>query len=124
MSDIIRGYRQLKDENISMALTVLLGWTNLFTYQVPARAKLLMTHFSNYMGTADWGNVEWRVCVNGIPTYPLESVLDQLGISTRPRLSQPIKIDGGDVLTIDATLLAGAVADPNDVGIAVRFEVE
>lgn len=120
----ISGYVQLKDENVSLALTVLLGWTNLFTYQVPARAKIKMTHFSNYMGTADWGNVEWRVCVNGIPTYPLESVLDQVGISTLPRLTQPIVAKGGDTLTIDATLLAGAVADPNDIGIAVRFEVE
>jgi len=122
----ISGYVQLKDENISLGNPPFAGgvvaWQNLFTYQVPARAKVLMTHFGNYMATADWGLVAWRVCVNGIPTYPLERILDQMGLSTLPRLTQPIRLNGGDVLTVDAEQLVGSVA--NEIGIAIRFEVE
>ena len=111
-----------KDINISLPLTVAGGWTNFFNYQVPSGSKITVTHFSNYMGTADWGNVEWRITKNGVGCFPYESVLDQIGISTLPRVTQPIVFNGGDELRVDATLLAAAVADPNDIGIALRYE--
>lgn len=111
-----------KDVNISLALTVLMGWTNFFNYQVPGKSILRVTAFSNYMGTADWGNVEWRITKNGVPCFPYESVLDQIGISTLPRLTEQLVFHGGDELRVDATLLAAAVADPNDIGIALRYE--
>ena len=114
----------VKDINISLPLTVLLGWTNFFIYRVPSGSKLKITNFSNYMATADWGNVEWRITRNGIGYYPYESVLDQIGIATRPRITEEVPFHGGDELRVDATLLAAAVADPNDIGIALRFEVE
>lgn len=111
-----------RDLNTSLSLTIAGGWTNFFTYRVPSASQITATHFSNYMLTADWGNVEWRITKNGIPVPPYESVLDQIGISTRPRITQPIICYGGDELRIDARLLAAAVPDPNDVGIAFRYE--
>ena len=111
----------LREFNTSLALTIAGGWTNFFTYQVPSGSKIVVTHFSNYMLIADWGLVEWRIRKNGIPYPPYETILDQIGISTRPRETEPVVLSGGDLLQVDATLLAGAV-DPNDVGIALRYE--
>jgi len=50
--------------------------------------------------------------------------LDQIGIATLPRSTEHLVFRGGDELRVDATLLAAAVADPNDIGIALKYEVE
>ena len=113
---------QYRDFNTSLALTIAGGWTNFFAYRVPAKQILKVTHFSNYMQNADWGNVEWRITRNGVGCFPYESVLDEIGIATLPRLTQPIIFQGGDELRVDAILLAAAV-DPNDIGIALKYEV-
>lgn len=122
MRDIHRFVRP-GDVNTTQALTVVMGWTVLFTYQVASKEKFRLTHFSNYMATADWGNVAWRIKKNGIPIAPYDNVLDQIGIATLPRVTEPIEGSGGDLIEIEATLLAAAVADPNDVGIAAKYEV-
>jgi len=75
------------------------------------------------MGTPDWGNVAWRIKKNGIPIAPYDYIIDQLGIQTLPRITQPIEGRGGDLIEIEATLLATAVTDPNNIGIAVKYEV-
>lgn len=111
-----------KDINISLPLTIAGGWTNFFTYRVPSASKITVTHFSNYMETADWGNVEWRMTRNGVGCPPYESVLDQIGISTLPRVTQQIVFYGGDELRVDAILLAAADPDPNNIGIALKYE--
>ena len=67
-------------------------------------------------------NPKWRILKNGCGVFPYESVYDQIGISTRPRVTQPIKFYGGDEIRVDARLIAGAV-DPNDIGIALRGEM-
>jgi len=113
-----------KDINISLPLTIAGGWTNFFTYSVPSGSKLVITNFSNYMQGADWGNVEWRITRNGIGWFPYESVLDEIGIATLPRTTEQLVFYGGDELRVDATLLATATVDPNDIGIALKYEVE
>ena len=112
-----------KDFNTTQALTILMGWTVLFSYVVASKEVFKLTHFSNYMGTGDWGNVAWRIKKNGIPIAPYDNILDQLGISTEPRTIEPVKGRGGDLIEIEATLLADATADPNNIGIAAKYEV-
>ena len=110
-----------KDFNTSLPfLAGPIAWTNIFTYQVPSASKIVLTHFSNYMRVADWGLVEWRIRKNGIPYPPYETILDQVGISTLPRMTEPVELNGGDLLQIDIQTLVAAVA--NDIGIAVRYE--
>jgi len=113
---------RLRDLNLSDTLTVAGGWTNLFNTTIPAKETGYLTYFSNYMDTPDWGNVEWRVTRNGVGVFPYESVFDELGISSRPRKTQPIRFEGGDECRIDARIIAGGV-DPNDIGIAIRGEL-
>jgi len=118
----IHSFVQFKDFNTTQALTILMGWTVLFTYTVASKEEFKMTHFSNYMDIADWNHVTWRIKKNGIPIAPYDNLLDQIGISTEPRLIEPIYGRGGDLIEIEATLLADAV-DPNNIGIAAKYEV-
>ena len=119
----IHSFVQFEDLNTTQALTIALGWQVLFSYVVASKEEFKLTHFSNYMGTADWGNVAWRIKKNGIPIAPYDNVVDQIGIATLPRTIKPVYGRGGDLIEIEATLLAAAVADPNDIGIAVKYEV-
>lgn len=96
--------------------------TDIFTFLVPAKAQMLLTHFSNYMRVADWGEVTWRFLRNGVPVPPYETILDQVGISTLPRLVQPVLFQGGDYCQIQIAMSGVSVA--NDVGIALRYEVK
>ena len=111
----------LRELNTSLPfLAGPIAWTNIFTYQVPSSSKIVVTHFGNYMATADWSLVIWRIRKNGVPYPPYEAILDQIGISTLPRLTEPIVLSGGDSLQIDIQTLVGAVA--NDIGITLRYE--
>jgi len=112
-----------KDFNTTLPLTIAGGWTNFFSYVVAPKEVFKMTHFANYMATADWANVAWRITKNGIPIAPYDYILDQIGISTLPRTIEPIYARGGDEIRIDGTLLATATVDPNDIGIAAKYEV-
>lgn len=117
-------YIHPKDFNTTQALTIAGGWTNLFSYVVASKEVFKLTHFANYMATADWEHVVWRITKNGITVAPYDNILDQIGISTLPREIEPIYGRGGDEIRIDATLLAAATADPNNVGIAAKYEVK
>ena len=110
-----------RDFNTSLPfLAGPIAWTNIFTYQVPSASKIVLTHFGNYMRVADWGLVVWTIRKNGIPCPPYEAILDQIGISTLPRMTEPVEYNGGDLLQIDIRTLVGAVA--NDIGIALVYE--
>ena len=112
---------QTRDFNTSQAfLAAAVGWTDLFTYQVPSKSKMVLTHFSNYMATADWGEVTWRIMRNGVPVFPYETILDQIGISTLPRLIERIVYEGADYCQIQVSKTAASVA--NDLGIAGVYE--
>ena len=111
------------DENISMlhgqGLTIV-----LFTFQVPQKAKMRVTHFSNYLSlVTHWGAVTWSIQRNGIGIRPYNAILDQIGISSLPREIAPIVFGGVDVLTViavDDNLIA---QPPNlETGIAIKFE--
>ena len=109
-----------KDENISQSVGI--GATaTLFTFQVPTKAKMLVTHFGNYIDiVAAWGLVTWRILKNGVGVSPYGAILDQLGRSEEPRPIAPIKFNGGDVLTIPVTNGHGAAVQ---CGVAIKLEV-
>ena len=111
------------DENISMVHGQGLTIT-LFTFAVPQKAKMRLTHFSNYLSLpGHWGNVMWSIQRNGIGVAPYNAIFDQIGISSLPREIAPINYQGGDVLTVIA-VDDGVIAQPPalDTGIAIKFE--
>ena len=113
---------QSKELNLSVAHAGgVQAFVDMWTYQVPQGARLIVTHFANYMGVADWGQITWRILRNSVPVPPYETVLDQIGISTLPRVTEPIVCEGGDLLQIQFSAILASVA--NDIGFAIRYEV-
>lgn len=113
-----------EDENISMLHPR--GTTiTLFTYRVPQKAKLTLTHFSNYLNLpGHWSHVTWSIHRNGIGVYPYDAVLDQIGFSAQPRPIKRIIFNGGDELTIFATDDNSIAQPPNlATGIAIKYEI-
>ncbi|MBA7607287.1 hypothetical protein ES703_14446 [subsurface metagenome] len=112
------------DENKSKACAV--GATiTLYTFQVPSRSKMILTHFSNYLNlNTHWTHVTWRILRNGQQVEPYGAITDQLGLSEQPRKIRNIEFNGADLLTILATD-DGEVEQPPvlAVGIAIKFEL-
>lgn len=114
------------DENLSM-LCGAGATVTLYTYTVPSKSKLILTHFSNYLNLTltHWGHVTWSLLRNGIGVRPYNAVLDELGLSSLPRETMKVEFNGGDVLTVIATD-DNVVAQPPllRVGIAIKFDLE
>lgn len=112
------------DENKSMPCAA--GATiTLYTFQVPSKSKMILTHLSNYLNlNTHWTHVTWRVLRNGAQVEPYGAITDQLGLSEQPRQIRPVKFNGADTLTIIATDDAVVGQPPVlAVGIALKFEV-
>lgn len=122
MNNIIR-HGTVKDFNTSVVVGVGLT-VNIWTYQVPNKSVMILTHFSNYLDLAGhWNDVTWTIYRNGVPVTNYETILDQLGLQTEPRKIERLVFQGGDVIRIDA-VDAGVIPQPPvlNVGIAVRYE--
>jgi len=108
-----------KDINVSQTVNAATAAT-LFTYRVPAKGVIRLTHFSNYLSIVGaWGDVTFSIRRNGVGIFPYDELLDQIGISSRPREIEPIIVNGGDMLsiTVDNQHIANV-----DCGIALRYE--
>lgn len=93
----------------------------LFNFTVPCKAMLKLTHFSNYTDTiAAWSSLMWSIKRNGIGIYPYHALLDQIGLSSDPRMIEPLLIYGGDVITIIAL---NSYIQTVGMGIALRYEI-
>jgi len=109
-----------KDLNISQEIAI--GATvELFSFPVPAKAKMEVTNFANYIDCFDaWGLITWKFKRNGVPLYPYEEIMDQIAFGAPLRELAGIEICGGDVFSIDVTNDHDAVVK---VGIALNYEV-
>jgi len=96
----------------------------IYTYTVPPKSKMVVTHFANYLDlVTHWGHVTWRILKNGVEAVPI--ILDNLGLSSLPEETKRIDFEGGDVLTVTATDDAVVGQPPNlSVGARIKFEVE
>ena len=112
-----------KDENISMlhaqGTTIV-----LFTYVVPPKSKMVLTHFSNYLSLAGhWTHVMWSIRKNGVGINPYNTLTDEIGVQTEPRKIRRLEFQGGDVLIINATDDNTIGQPPNlRTGIAIKYE--
>lgn len=75
----------------------------LWTFNVPQFNVLRFKRTGNYTGTpAAWGTIYWSFLVNGIPKFPLDKIMDEIGYGAQPADVEPIEIFGGDKLEIVA----------------------
>ena len=102
---------------------VLIGATvDLFTYTVPAKARGVLKKFGNYIDTvAAWGDIVWSILKNGIPVFPYDAILDQIGQGYLPREISPIVFNGGDTLIVRVT--NNHIANVQ-IGIALSGEIQ
>ena len=86
---------------------------------------MTLTSFSNYLNLpGHWSHVTWSIRRNGIGAYPYDAILDQVGLSARPRLIRHLVFNGGDELRIIATDDNSIAQPPNlATGIAIRYEI-
>jgi len=96
----------------------------LYTFTVPQKSKLTITHFGNYINQAPhWGHVTWRVLQNGIICLP--PILDNLGLSSLPEATKKVELNGGDVLSVTVTD-DNVLAQPPvlSAGMRIKFELQ
>ena len=114
--------RETFRENFSIAMGAHPAVVNIHTYYVPARCKMKIKEFANYLFVvANWGLVRWDVLVNGKEWPSYTDIRDLIGYSAQSQASQEEEISGGSYVQFIATTLVGAVA--SDVGIRVVWEL-
>lgn len=110
----LKGFDQVHSINILAGAT-----TTIYEETLPSGIHLKITHFMNYTGNAAaWGNVVWRLCKNGVPLWPLDHILDQMGEIPDPyEISEDVIIEGGSRVTLEA-YNGGGIA--YDVGAGIK----
>lgn len=112
--DRLKGFDQVHSINI------LAGTTGTIYEEIlPTGIHLKITHFMNYVGNAAaWGNITWRLLKNGVPVWPLDNILDQMGEIPDPyEISEDVIIEGGNRVSLIAVNAAGVAYD---VGAGIK----
>ncbi len=111
-----------KAENFSGALAAPAGSTlTLVNMLVPAKAKMRLLSFGNYMSVAgNWGKVRWDFFINGVLMYPYFAIRDQVGFAASRQEIENKVLYGGQLLEVIVTQESGA-ADPT-VGVSLQWE--
>ncbi len=108
------------DENLSADVAAATTH-EIFRLQVPANAKLFITHFGNYIKEFDaWGSITWIFKKNGSPIYPYNEIKDQLGWGAMLRVLSAVEVPGGDLFTID---IKNEYIDLVKSGVALKWEL-
>jgi len=109
-----------KDINKSQEVSAS-GTAQLFIFQVPARAKMIVTNFANIINEFDaWGVIKWILKRNGVPIYPYHEITDQIAFGAPLRELAGVEISGGDVFSVD---VENDYIDPVKIGIALKYQI-
>lgn len=105
-----------KSQEIASGVTV-----EIFSFQVPSKAKMIVTNFANYINEFDaWGFITWILKRNGIPIYPYNDITDQIAFGAPLRELAGCEIQGGDRFSLDIT---NGYIDPVKCGIALKYQI-
>ena len=95
---------------------------DLFTITIPAKAIFRGITFGNICGTLlAWGTVYWVFLLDGLPLYPYQTIMDQVGFATSRQNIQGIDITGGHTLVIRAY---NPTAGDCRMGISLEYVLE
>jgi hypothetical protein len=75
-----------RDERQASATIPAASTVTLVSIKISNNEGFALTHFANYVGaTLAWGNLTWKVLVNGIPQAPIDNQKDQRGDQITPQ---------------------------------------
>lgn len=107
-------------ENLSKEITAS-ATELLFSFQVPATAKLTVTNFANYINTFDaWGSITWILKQNGRLISPYGAIQDQIAFGAPLRELAGVEISGGDLFEI---YIKNEYADNVKCGVALSYQI-
>lgn len=110
-----------KDINISPVIAS--GVTvEAFSFQVPSKAKMIVTNFANYINVfAAWGDIRWVLKRNGVGIFPYNEIEDQIAFGAPLRELAGVEIQGGDVFSID---IINSYTATVKCGIALKYQIQ
>ncbi len=107
-------------ENLSKEVTAT-ATDLIFSFQVPAGAKLTVTNFANYINTFDaWGSITWILKRNGRLIDPYGAIEDQIAFGAPLRELAGVEISGADLFEI---YIKNEYADTVKCGVALSYEI-
>ena len=63
---------------------------------VPSNQHYVLKEFGNDLANvAGWTFAQWQILVNGMPTYPMDAIFDQMGYAAQRQKVEGIVIRGG-----------------------------
>lgn len=109
-----------KDINISQQIAA--GATvEVFSFQVPATAKMLVKSFANYINDfSAWSFIVWILKRNGVPIYPYHEITDQIAFGAPLRDLAGCEIQGADKFSID---IKNNHVSAVKCGVALKYEI-
>ncbi|MBA7659362.1 hypothetical protein ES703_67339 [subsurface metagenome] len=109
-------------KDINKSAPVAAGITHeLFYFRVPAKAKMQVTNFANYINVFEaWGLIKWILKRNGIPIYPYHELTDQIAFGAPLRELAGVEISGGDKFSVD---VYNGHEDVVKIGVALKYEI-
>jgi len=122
ISPINTGQTKFYAENFSVNVLAASVGTVIATYIVPSKCRARLLSFGNYLSlVALWGDVTWRMNVNGIPMAPYNAIRDQIGYAAQRSDVEKIEAGGGSVITVTADNADALLAV--DVGVSLAWEL-
>jgi len=95
--------------------------TTIFSYQVPAQAKVYLKKFGQLISDfSAVGSVIWKILRNGNPVYPYENIKEIIGNAYQPIDTENIEFQGGDLLSV---VIINNYSTSLNLGIRIVFEV-
>jgi len=109
-----------KDINVSKEIAVA-ATIEVFSFQVPASAKMIVKSFANYINDfSAWSFIVWILKRNGVPIYPYHEITDQIAFGAPLRELTGCEIQGADKFSID---IKNNHIDPVKCGVALKYEI-
>lgn len=110
---IQNGRREYFRENHSVAVGIGAVRTDIFAFTVPAKSRVKLIGFGNYLGTvAAWGVAYWEILVNGVPVTFVggtPQIMDQVGYAAQRQPSTELEFSGGSAVRVTGSNPTAAI---------------
>ena len=89
---------------------------------VPSNQHYVLKEFGNDLSiVGGWTFAQWQILINGIPTYPMNAIFDQMGYAAQRQKVEGIVMRGGDRFQVRG-LMDGAGPAGCAVLVSIAYE--